>query len=96
MTFDQFLHLPRIKPALALFFGPRCVPCERLKPKLRAECSDAGIELCEFDASLEQGHLRGLGVRSVPAVIVVSTEGEAQVLFCGDKTLEEIKELLNV
>lgn len=84
MTFDQ-LKLADFKfPTVALFYGAACAPCERLKPKLRRVCEKLGVRLEEFNSANEMDAVRALGLRSVPAVVVVH-RGVAKLAFTGDQ-----------
>ena len=83
MTFDDLTLEIHAKPVVALFYGSACAPCERLKPKIRALCKEKGVLLEEFNSSGEMDWIRKLGIRSVPAVVVV-TDRIAKVVFTGE------------
>jgi thioredoxin-like negative regulator of GroEL len=86
-TFDQLMH--QTGTSVVLFYGSGCAPCERLKPKLRTMCAQLKITLAEFNSASEMEAIRALGLRSVPAVVVISA-GVARVAFMGDLSTNEM------
>lgn len=94
MTFDELVQNSNAKPVVALFYGAACAPCEQLKPVLRAVAKTCKVELQEFNSANELPAIRRLGVRTVPAVFVVS-HGEARLAFTGAMDAETIRDRLN-
>ena len=90
MTFDELLAADYKYPTVALFYGLQCAPCERLEPKLRAICKDMGVRLEEFNSASELPAIRELGLRTVPAVVVVH-KGNVSLALSGDAGAVEIK-----
>lgn len=80
-------------PALALFYGTTCGPCDRLKPVLRAMAADHGIRLEEFNVTSESDAARELGLRAVPTVVKVH-KGECTILWTGNQTRQAIQDKL--
>lgn len=93
MTFDELLHAGHDTPTVALFYGASCAPCERLKPKLKSVCENNNLRLETFNSASELPVLRRLGIRSVPAVVVVQ-EGLPHIAFSGDLAESEIAKRL--
>jgi len=93
MTFDELLATDYKNPTVAIFYGLNCPPCERLKPKLKAICSAAGVRLETFNSAAELPAIRNLGLRSVPAVVAV-LGGKTTVCFTGDLPEQEILQRL--
>lgn len=86
MTFENLYDSLEIgQLAIALFYGPSCAPCAALKPKLRKACADLEIRLEEFNTANEMEAVRLMGLRTVPAVVLVRRGGIARVLFTGDQ-----------
>jgi thioredoxin-like negative regulator of GroEL len=83
MTFDELRQADYKFPTVALFYGASCAPCERLKPQLREVCKSMGARLEEFNTANEMEAVRTLGLRSVPAVVVVHRGGIVQTAFSG-------------
>lgn len=90
MTYDQLKAELRPNPTVVLFYGSACAPCDRLKPKLRAVCEREGVALETYNSVMELPAIRELGLRSVPAVVVVSN-GAATLAFTGDLPEEQIR-----
>lgn len=90
MNFNDLLTAGYKNPTVALFYGTYCAPCERLKPKLREVCQELGVRLESFNSSAEMPALRALGIRSVPAIVVVH-KGVAKLAFTGDLDHQKIR-----
>lgn len=95
MTFDEVMVLSQhTGPQVVLFYGAACAPCQRLKPVLRQVLADLGRPpLAELNVASELSAARALGLRSVPAVALV-TNDTARVLFTGERSVEDIRALL--
>lgn len=91
MTFDQLRCADFKYPTVALFYGLACPPCERLKPKLIELCKRWGVRLETFNSGSEMNAIKSLGLRSVPAVVVVHRGGIVQTAFTGDLSVADIR-----
>ena len=78
------------KRTVALFYGPNCGPCSRLKPKLRAACEELGVDLVELDATVEREATTLMGIRQVPTVVLVSGMA-ARVVLMGDHPQDHVR-----
>lgn len=92
MTFDELRNADYRFPTVAMFYSFACAPCERLKPRLRDVCKLMGVRLEEFNSASELPTIKDLGIRSVPAVVVVHRGGIVKTAFVGSQ--DNIRELL--
>jgi len=77
---------------VVLIYGDNCAPCARLKPRLQAVCSELGIELVETAAAVNMDAVRFLGIRGVPAVVVMK-EGADVATHVGESTDQFLREI---
>jgi thiol-disulfide isomerase/thioredoxin len=85
MTFEELRNAKYKNPTVAMFYGPACAPCDRMKPRVSEVCEKLSVRLEMFSSSAEMPVLRGLGIRAVPAVVVVHPDGTTKVAFVGEE-----------
>lgn len=75
--------------SLVLFTSATCGPCKLMKPRLVALAAEKGLELHVLDIAYEMDHVRALGIRGVPSLVVVEP-GRQEVLFTGALSDEQV------
>lgn len=72
------------------FYSPTCGPCKVMEKNMKA----AGIEYTDIDTTTEAGiHMASqFGVRSLPTVIKVDSNGTVVDTIKGIKTTQQLKE----
>lgn len=74
---------------VVLFTSSTCGPCKLMKPRLTALAEEKGLNLQILDIAYEMDHVKALGLRGVPSLVVVEP-GRQEVLFTGALSDEQI------
>jgi thioredoxin-like negative regulator of GroEL len=68
---------------ILMFTSPTCAPCKLVKPEILRLQEELGFELQTFDLTTDAAEFQKRGVRTVPAVIAVDSEGAEVGRFTG-------------
>jgi len=70
-----------------------CQPCKAVAPLVRAAAQNTGATLVEIDIDEERELVTGLGIRSVPTVVLFR-DGQPVAQLTGTKTQQEYEEMI--
>ena len=83
-----------LPPDCVVKFGAAwCQPCKVIAPHLQAAVRNTGATLVEIDIDEERELVTGLGIRSVPTVVVFR-DGQPVAQLTGTKTQQEYEEMI--
>ncbi|HIT48538.1 MAG TPA: thioredoxin [Candidatus Coprenecus stercoripullorum] len=83
------------RPAIVDFFATWCGPCKALGPVLEelAEEYAGKVDIYKIDVDQEQELAGAFGIRSVPTLLIIPTEGQP-AMSAGAPTKAQLKEVI--